>query len=179
MELYTYKSLVNLYDKGVESVKSGNSDAFEIEFTKAAGYAADFIDRSEAINKTLTLNGTIEDGMEDTITAAYLGDKTQTAKQRKDQLFKMLSSYLLINTYNAAVMVLQERNAEEEPVIRLQNGNLILSFRSPSLNREIRFDIIREVRKLMNNNFKFTDDSVLFSLAPLGTVIIEKVLKKM
>ena len=91
----------------------------------------------------------------------------------------MLSSYLLFNTYNAAVMVLQEKNAEEPPVIRLLNGNLVPAFHSPSLNRGIRFDIIREVRKLMNNNFKFTDDSVLFSLAPLGTVIVEKVLKKL
>ena len=179
MELYTYKSLIEKYNSGVESLKSGTTDALEIELTKAAGYAADFIDRSEAINKPLTLNGTIEEGMEDTITAAYLGDKTQTAKQRKEQLFKMLSSYLLFNTYNAAVMVLQEKNAEEPPVIRLLNGNLVPAFHSPSLNRGIRFDIIREVRKLMNNNFKFTDDSVLFSLAPLGTVIVEKVLKKL
>ena len=178
MKNYTYELLVELYNKGVENVKSGNSDATEIALTKAAGYAADFIDYSEEINQKLTLDGTVEESMNNTIVAVYLSKKASLVKERKETLYKMLSSYLFFNTYNMLLPVLEE-DVEDNLCILLISDNLVLSFRSPATGREIRFDVFREVRKLINNNFEFSDDNIKFSLAPFGAVIVEKILKKM
>ena len=90
----------------------------------------------------------------------------------------MLSSYLFFNTYNMLLSVLEE-DVEDNLCILLISDNLVLSFRSPATGREIRFDVFREVRKLINNNFEFSDDNIKFSLAPFGAVIVEKILKKM